>query len=83
VLSERPSEGVRATQRRSETILLVEDDDQVLLVVREILDARGYRVIEARSAKEALAASEAHEGPIHLLLTDVVMPLLGGPDLAG
>jgi DNA-binding NtrC family response regulator len=66
----------------SETILLVEDDDQVRVVARGILRRFGYHVIDARTAGEALLHSEAHAGPIHLLLTDVVMPLMSGPELA-
>jgi two-component system, cell cycle sensor histidine kinase and response regulator CckA len=69
--------------RGSETVLLVEDEDQVRDVAGEILRRHGYAVIEARTAAEALVASEGHPGPIQLLLTDVVMPEMGGPDLAG
>jgi len=71
-----------ATLRGSETILLVEDDDQVRVVVRGILARNGYHVIEARNAGEALLHSEGHAGTIHLLLSDVVMPHLSGPELA-
>ncbi len=66
----------------SETILLVEDDDQVRDVAQGILKRYGYRVIEARNAGEALLHSEGHAGAIDLLLTDVVMPQLSGPELA-
>jgi PAS domain S-box-containing protein len=70
------------TLRGSETILLVEDDDQVRAVARGILLKSGYRVIEARNAGEALLHSEKHPGAIHLLLSDVVMPQVSGPELA-
>jgi PAS domain S-box-containing protein len=70
------------TRRGSETILLVEDDDQVRAVARDILGRHGYRVIEARHAGEALLHTERHPGRIHLLLTDVVMPQMSGPELA-
>ncbi len=65
----------------SETILLVEDDEQLRGVVRGVLERRGYRVIAAPDGREALALSEKHPGPIDLLLTDVVMPHVSGPEL--
>jgi len=68
--------------RASETILLVEDEDQIRLVAREILRKQGYRVIEAGNAGEALLHCESYAGTIHLLLTDVVMPQMSGPELA-
>ena len=67
---------------RGETILLVEDAQPVRRVVREILEMQGYEVIEARHGAEALTLEAAHEGPIHLLLTDVVMPEMSGRELA-
>ena len=70
------------TLRGSETILLVEDDDQVRVVARGILRRNGYEVIDARNAGEALLYSEMHSGTIHLLLSDVVMPQVSGPELA-
>jgi two-component system cell cycle sensor histidine kinase/response regulator CckA len=66
----------------SETVLLVEDDDQVRTVARGILRRSGYYVIEARNAGEALLHSEKHPSTIHLLLSDVVMPQMSGPELA-
>ena len=64
-----------------ETVLLVEDDDAVRSVVRRILTAAGYRVIEARSLGAAHAAVESGAEPIDVLLSDVVMPDGHGPDL--
>jgi CheY-like chemotaxis protein len=66
----------------AETILLVEDEGGVRELVRKILERYGYRVLPARDAAEAIAIEESHQGVIHVLLTDIVMPGLNGPDLA-
>ncbi|MGZ8441557.1 MAG: ATP-binding protein, partial [Candidatus Deferrimicrobiaceae bacterium] len=66
----------------TETVLLVEDEEVVRRLAREILTENGYRVLDAGNGREALLISEAHRGEIHLMLTDVVMPKLGGRDLA-
>jgi DNA-binding NtrC family response regulator len=60
----------------------VEDDAAVLKLVREVLEGRGYTILPAVSAEEARRLIESYPGPIHLLLTDVVMPHTGGPELA-
>jgi CheY-like chemotaxis protein len=68
--------------RGSETVLLVEDDESLRTLAREILTVQGYVVLEAPSPREALRIQHAHEGRIDLLLTDVVMPEMNGPQLA-
>ncbi len=69
-------------QQGHETILLVEDEVTVLRLAREYLESQGYTVIEAGDPATAVLISNAHSGPIHLLLTDVVMPGMTGRDLA-
>jgi signal transduction histidine kinase/CheY-like chemotaxis protein len=66
----------------SETILLVEDNDQVRQLIRRILVSHGYQVFDAANPQEALALFERHRNSIQLLLTDVVMPQMSGRQLA-
>jgi CheY-like chemotaxis protein len=61
---------------------VAEDQDQVRKLAVAILEAHGYRTLEARSGDEALEVAGRHPGPIHLLLTDVVMPRMSGAELA-
>ncbi len=63
---------------RGETILIAEDDEQVLAIANRVLVQSGYRVLLARHGDEALALHESHEGPIHLAILDVVMPRRNG-----
>jgi two-component system, cell cycle sensor histidine kinase and response regulator CckA len=65
----------------AETILLVEDHEQVRGLAKDILATHGYRVLAAASGDGALEIMRRHDGPLHLLLTDVVMPGLSGKDL--
>ena len=65
-----------------ETILLVEDQAEVRKLAVEVLKGYGYRIVEASGGGEALLAAGRHPGAIHLLLTDVVMPGMTGPELA-
>jgi CheY-like chemotaxis protein len=66
----------------SETILVVEDEGAVRQMTTRVLIARGYTVLEAGNGKDGLALARSHEGTIHLLVTDVVMPEMGGLELA-
>jgi PAS domain S-box-containing protein len=68
--------------RGTETILLAEDANGLRILARRILERNGYRVLEASNGDEALQICEQHQGAIHLLLTDVVMPGISGPALA-
>jgi two-component system cell cycle sensor histidine kinase/response regulator CckA len=68
--------------RGRETILLVEDEAAVRTVCRKALEARGYTILSAGNGEEALAIAASHGATIHLLLSDVVMPGMGGPELA-
>jgi diguanylate cyclase (GGDEF)-like protein len=66
----------------TETILVAEDEPLMQEFIRRTLEPRGYTILSAKNAADAIAALEAHRGPIDLLLTDVVMPDRLGPDLA-
>lgn len=69
--------------RGAATILLVVDDDASLLdVVQVVLEGEGYGVLKALNGEEALRVARAHPGPIALLLADVIMPGLSGPEVA-
>jgi CheY-like chemotaxis protein len=78
----RPGTAAGFSDRGSETVLLVEDEDEVRAVLHQILVSRGYRVLQAGSGEEALVISRLHRGPLHLLLSDVTMPEMKGPELA-
>jgi len=69
-------------QQGTETVLVVEDEDAVLSLSRIALQEHGYAVLEARDGLEALSVARQHHGPIHLLVSDVVLPQLAGPPLA-
>jgi signal transduction histidine kinase/FixJ family two-component response regulator len=73
---------VSAAARGSETVLLVEDEDTVRNLAAEILKDRGYQVLEANGGEEAIGLCRKHKEPIHLLITDVVMPKMSGKDVA-
>jgi two-component system, cell cycle sensor histidine kinase and response regulator CckA len=82
------SEELRATKQIEdspggcETVLLVEDEASVRQASRQFLARSGYVVLEANDGEDALLVSRKHRGPIHLMVTDVVMPRMGGPRLA-
>ncbi|HNT89061.1 MAG TPA: PAS domain S-box protein, partial [Candidatus Hydrogenedentes bacterium] len=70
-----------SASRGHETILLVEDDVLLRTLARRMLERHGYRVLEALGPGEAIALCERHAGDIHLLLTDVVLPVMNGKEL--
>jgi DNA-binding response OmpR family regulator len=65
-----------------ETVLVVDDEREVLALVADILRANGYEVLSASDPREALRLARTRSEPIHLLLTDVVMPFMNGVELA-
>jgi CheY-like chemotaxis protein len=84
-LDEIRKEGVvrEGLPRGSETILVVEDEEVVRKLTVRILQEQGYRVLEGGQGIDAFPIADEHEGQIHLLLTDVVMPKMSGKELAG
>ncbi|MCK8601877.1 CHASE domain-containing protein [Desulfoferrobacter suflitae] len=86
VLREGPAEETETEQTAgdmagTETILLVEDDEEVRRLAGAILERKGYTVLSAENGPAALTVLQSHEGPLHLLLTDVVMPGINGKEL--
>jgi len=75
-------EAPRTPHHGNETILLVEDDEKVRELVRQMLLLQGYKVLETRQSLDAVGVVSKHDGPIDLLLTDVVMPQMSGQELA-
>jgi len=69
------------SKKGSETLLLVEDDDAVRRLARVTLEHYGYHVIEASNPREAAQRADGYQGPIHLLVSDVIMPESHGPPL--
>ena len=69
-------------ERSLETILVAEDETALREKIREVLEAAGYRVLVSKDVDDAIQIVTQHKDPVDLLLTDVVMPKLSGPELA-
>jgi CheY-like chemotaxis protein len=82
VITEPPEGPETEASHGTETVLVVEDEDEVRRLVSELLEQRGYTVLSAAQPQEAIEICNAHAGPIELLLTDVVMPQMDGRELA-
>ena len=79
---EKPTPGLAESWRGTETILLVEDEDALRELTRNLLEADGYTVLEAGRPDKAIEIAVQYGGPIHLMLTDMVMPGMNGRVLA-
>ena len=73
---------VEAAPSGQETILLVEDESSLRVMIGEILAAAGYTILEGPTPEEALATAASHEGAIPLMVTDVILPRMSGRQLA-
>jgi hypothetical protein len=78
---DHPAPALRAACGGSETVLLVEDEESVRQLVRDTLAGNGYRVIEAENGEAGLAVAAKHDAAIDLIITDVVMPGMGGREM--
>lgn len=81
-LETREGNGHSSQPRGPESILLVDDEPEVRALLARVLRTRGYAVTEAADGAQALALADQHDQPFHLLLTDVMMPQIGGVELA-
>ena len=71
-----------SSSKPTQTILVVDDDKEVLSLAADVLEMAGYKVLSTTDPRHGLHLARMHPEPLHLLLTDVVMPFLSGPDLA-
>jgi len=82
ISSRKSLAGLKLTLQGTETILVAEDEPSLRKLARHVLQMHGYTVLDASNGEKALRVAEQHEGPIHLLVTDVVMPSMSGRQLA-
>ena len=78
----RTDQPLSPSESGKKTILFVEDEDSLRTVISDFLAESGYHMLTATNGRDALAIATAHEGVIDLLLTDVIMPQMSGPELA-
>jgi two-component system, cell cycle sensor histidine kinase and response regulator CckA len=78
----QPQKGAEESLRGTETVLLVEDEQSVRTLTRTMLEQSGYTVLEAENGSRAVEIAKDHQGRIQLLLTDVLMPEMNGPELS-
>ena len=76
-----PAASTEPVEGGAETVLLVEDEEGLRQLLKTVLEGAGYRVLEAGSGRQALDLSGAHSGPIDIIVSDVVMPGIGGREL--
>jgi CheY-like chemotaxis protein len=81
-LAAAPAASAEPLPRAAETVLLVEDEAALRSMIQEILEEAGHVVLPAANPEDALAAVRSHAGPVQVMLTDVVLPRMGGRDLA-
>ncbi|PIU50555.1 MAG: hybrid sensor histidine kinase/response regulator, partial [Desulfobacterales bacterium CG07_land_8_20_14_0_80_52_14] len=81
-VTETTPDSLRIPEGHGETVLLVEDDLSILAMGKAMLERLGYAILTAGDTNQALDLAKVHGGPIHLLMTDVVMPQMSGKDLA-
>jgi PAS domain S-box-containing protein len=82
IAESRAEETSSVVHRASEVVLVVEDETAVRALVKDVLTSNGYTVLEASRGDEALSICDQHKGPIHLMVTDVIMPQMSGRELA-
>jgi len=81
VVEEAARERLGPTPRGTETLLLVEDETEVRRIAQQVLETLGYTVLTAENGEQALTVAAQYENEIQLMITDVVMPQMGGPEL--
>lgn len=82
IMGEEKEEGEPIPASQGETVLIAEDDETIRRMIKSIMEAEGYKILEAADGEEAIAISKKYDGEIKLLLSDVIMPKINGRELA-